>query len=168
MGFLIITLIANFLENLSVKNIDNRLRFDEVTRKSLVSPFLWDSVYKKLSYYRGTARVRCVSWDFVKDWANVRKTALKNVRNRWMAFGVIQRIGSSQLDTSDFLLVFHCNYVRISCMDIDTYMTKFLKRSRDTDHALFGGCLSSRSSHFIWPISVQITKFEVVSLCRYI
>jgi len=39
MGFLIITLIANFLENLSVKNIDNRLRFDEVTRKSLVSPF---------------------------------------------------------------------------------------------------------------------------------
>jgi len=133
-----------------------------------VSVFLWNSVYKKLSYYRGTARARCVSWDFVNDWANVRKTALKNARNRWMAFSVIQRIGASQLDTFDFLLVFHCNYVRISCTDIDTYMPKFLKRSRDTDHALFGGCLSSRSSHFIWPINVQITKFEVVSLCRYI
>jgi len=34
--------IANFLENLSVKNFENRLKFDEVTAMCLVSPFLWD------------------------------------------------------------------------------------------------------------------------------
>ena len=37
--------IANFQENLSVKIIENRFRFDEVTPVSLVSPFLWDTVY---------------------------------------------------------------------------------------------------------------------------
>jgi len=43
MGLLIIDLIANFLENLSVKKFENRLWFDELTAISLVSPFLWDT-----------------------------------------------------------------------------------------------------------------------------
>ena len=40
-------LIADFPENLSVKNVKNWLRFDEVTAMSLVSlsSFLWDMVY---------------------------------------------------------------------------------------------------------------------------
>ena len=49
--------IANFLQNLSVKNCENRLKFFyAVTTMSLVSPFLWDTVYS-LGLY-GTQQVR--------------------------------------------------------------------------------------------------------------
>jgi len=37
--------IANFLENLAVRNFENRLRFDEVTRTSSMSRFSWDAVW---------------------------------------------------------------------------------------------------------------------------
>jgi len=37
-------LTTNFLQNPSVKNFENRLRFDKVIRKSLMLPFLRHSV----------------------------------------------------------------------------------------------------------------------------
>jgi len=38
-------LMANFPENLAVRNFGNRLRSDKVTAISLSSPLLWDTVY---------------------------------------------------------------------------------------------------------------------------
>ena len=45
---------------------------------------------KKLSYRRGTARARYVSWNLVKDWTLERKVPFKKACNTRMLFDVLQ------------------------------------------------------------------------------